>query len=138
MNFILKEITLLGLFVFFLIFLTNTNISFSENAGIYIDDDFYEKSDIISIWGSTLDAPQNLVFISIVDPDGNTIWIEKISVDEEGDFSTLVIAGAHGWIKSGVYELVLESGEINNAVSFFYDSGLCRKSLFYDGGRCRF
>tara|TARA_B110000014_G_scaffold242151_1_gene211526 strand:- start:572 stop:1435 length:864 start_codon:yes stop_codon:yes gene_type:complete len=124
MNFILKEITLLGLFVFFLIFLTNTNISFSENAGIYIDDDFYEKSDIISIWGSTLDAPQNLVFISIVDPDGNTIWIEKISVDEEGDFSTLVIAGAHGWIKSGVYELVLESGEINNAVSFFYDSGL--------------
>ena len=88
MNFILKEITLLGLFVFFLIFLTNTNISFSENAGIYIDDDFYEKSDIISIWGSTLDAPQNLVFISIVDPDGNTIWIEKISVDEEGDFST--------------------------------------------------
>ena len=124
MNFILKEITLLGLFVFFLIFLTNTNISFSENAGIYIDDDFYAKSDIISIWGSTLDAPQNLVFISIVDPDGNTIWIEKISVDEEGDFSTLVIAGAHGWIKSGVYELVLESGEINNAVSFFYDSGL--------------
>ena len=124
MNFILKEITLLGLFVFFLIFLTNTNISFSENAGIYIDDDFYAKSDIISIWGSTLDAPQNLVFISIVDPDGNTVWTEKISVDEEGNFSTLVIAGTHGWIKSGNYELSLESDESNNVVSFFYDSGL--------------
>ena len=124
MNFILKEIGLLGLGVLFLIFLTNANYSFSENAGIYIDDDFYAKSDIISIWGSTIDAPQNLVFISIVDPDGNTVWTEKISVDEEGNFSTLVIAGTHGWIKSGTYELSLESDESNNVVSFFYDSGL--------------
>ena len=124
MNFILKEIGLLGLSALFLIFLTNANYSFSENAGIYIDDDFYAKSDIISIWGSTIDAPQNLVFISIVDPDGNTVWTEKISVDEEGNFSTLVIAGTHGWIKSGNYELSLESDESNNAVSFFYDSGL--------------
>ena len=123
MNFILKEIGLLGL-ALFLIFLTNTNFSFSENVAISIDDDFYAKSDIISIWGSTLDAPQNLVFISIVDPDGNTVWTEKISVDEEGDFSTLVIAGVHGWIKSGIYEISLESGEVINTVSFFYDSGL--------------
>ena len=124
MNFLLKEIGLLGLGVLFLIFLTNANYSFSENAGIYIDDDFYAKSDIISIWGSTINAPQNLVFISIVDPDGNTVWTEKISVDEEGNFSTLVIAGTHGWIKSGIYELSLESDESNNVVSFFYDSGL--------------
>ena len=124
MNFILKEIGLLGLSALFLIFLTNANYSFSENAGIYIDDDFYAKSDIISIWGSTINAPQNLVFISIVDPDGNTVWTEKISVDEEGNFSTLVIAGTHGWIKSGNYELSLESDEPNNVVSFFYDSGL--------------
>ena len=124
MNFILKEIGLLGLSALFLIFLTNANYSFSENAGIYIDDDFYAKSDIISIWGSTINAPQNLVFISIVDPDGNTVWTEKISVDEEGNFSTLVIAGTHGWIKSGIYELSLESDESNNVVSFFYDSGL--------------
>jgi len=124
MNFILKEIGLLGLSALFLIFLTNANYSFSENAGIYIDDDFYAKSDIISIWGSTIDAPQNLVFISIVDPDGNTVWTEKISVDEEGNFSTLVIAGTHGWIKSGNYELSLESDESNNVVYFFYDSGL--------------
>ena len=124
MNFILKEIGLLGLGALSLIFLTNANYSFSENAGIYIDDDFYAKSDIISIWGSTIDAPQNLVFISIVDPDGNTVWTEKISVDEEGNFSTLVIAGTHGWIKSGIYELSLESDESNNVVSFFYDSGL--------------
>ena len=124
MNFILKEIGLLGLSALFLIFLTNANYSFSENAGIYIDDDFYAKSDIISIWGSTIDAPQNLVFISIVDPDGNTVWTEKISVDEEGNFSTLVIAGTHGWMKSGIYELSLESDEPNNVVSFFYDSGL--------------
>ena len=124
MNFVLKEIGLLGLSALFLIFLTNANYSFSENAGIYIDDDFYAKSDIISIWGSTINAPQNLVFISIVDPDGNTVWTEKISVDEEGNFSTLVIAGTHGWIKSGIYELSLESDESNNVVSFFYDSGL--------------
>jgi len=124
MNFTLKEIGLLGLGVLFLMFLTNVNYSFSEDAGIYIDGDFFAKSDIISIWGSTIDAPQNLVFISIVDPDGNTVWTEKVSVDEEGNFSTLVIAGTHGWVKSGIYELSLESDESNNVVSFFYDSGL--------------
>jgi len=124
MNFTLKEIGLLGLGVLFLMFLTNVNYSFSEDAGIYIDGDFFAKSDIISIWGSTIDAPQNLVFISIVDPDGNTVWTEKVSVDDEGNFSTLVIAGTHGWVKSGIYELSLESDESNNVVSFFYDSGL--------------
>ena len=119
----MKEIGLMGLAVF-LIILSSTNFSFSENNAIYIDDEFYAKSDIISIWGTALNVSQDLVFISIVDPDGNIVWTEKVSVDEDNIFSTLVIAGTHGWIKSGNYEVLLESGEVISSISFFYDSGL--------------
>ncbi len=119
----MKEICLIGLTVF-LIILTTVNFSFSENNDIYIDDDFYAKSDIISIWGTALNTSQNLVFISIVDPRGNIVWTEKVSVDQEHNFSTLVIAGTHGWTDSGNYDVLLESGEVISSTSFFYDSGL--------------
>ncbi len=119
----MKEICLIGLTVF-LIILTTVNFSFSENNDIYIDDDFYAKSDIISIWGTALNASQNLVFISIVDPGGNIVWTEKVSVDQEHNFSTLVIAGTHSWTDSGNYNVLLESGEVISSTSFFYESGL--------------
>ena len=44
-------------------------------------------------------------------------------VDEEGNFSTLVIAGMNGWLTSGTYEILLESGEVIDIATFFYDSG---------------
>ena len=97
--------------------------SFAENSTINIDNTFYEKSDIISIWGTAPLNFQNSVFITIKDSIGNTVWTEKLTLDEKGEFSTLVIAGISNWSISGNYDVVLESGDIVESKTFFYDSG---------------
>ena len=118
----MKEITLLGFLILILI-LPSVNLSFSEETKIFIDNNFYKKTDIISIWGSAPDSPQNLVFVTIKDSDNETMWTEKITVDNKGNFSTLIIAGINDWPNSGTYEIVLESGSIIDSKNFFYDSG---------------
>ena len=112
----------LAVILFSCVFLLVGN-SFAENSSINIDNTFYEKSDIISIWGTAPLNPQNSVFISIKDSNGNTVWTEKLSLDEKGEFSTLVIAGISNWEVSGNYDVVLESGKIVETKEFFYDSG---------------
>ena len=97
--------------------------SFAENSTINIDNTFYEKSDIISIWGTAPSNSQNSVFITIKDSSGDNVWTEKLTLDEKGEFSTLVIAGISNWATSGNYEVVLESGQTIETKTFFYDSG---------------
>ena len=97
--------------------------SFGENSTINIDNTFYEKSDIISIWGTAPPSSQNSVFITIKDSSGNSVWTEKLVLDEKGEFSTLVIAGISNWTTSGNYEVILESGQTIETKTFFYDSG---------------
>ena len=118
----MKEIHLVS-FVFLILIFSGTSLAFSENMSINIDNSFYKKSDIISVWGLAPGVSQNLVFITIKDPSGEIVWTEKILVDEEGNFSTLVIAGMNGWLTSGTYEILLESGEVIDIATFFYDSG---------------
>ena len=96
--------------------------SFAENSTINIDNTFYEKSDIISIWG-TAPPTHNSVFITIKDSSGDNVWTEKLTLDEKGEFSTLVIAGISNWTTSGNYEVILESGQTIETKTFFYDSG---------------
>ena len=97
--------------------------SFAENSTINIDNTFYEKSDIISIWGTAPSNSQNSVFITIKDSSGDNVWTEKLTLDEKGEFSTLVIAGISNWTTSGNYEVILESGQTIETKTFFYDSG---------------
>ena len=97
--------------------------SFAENSTINIDNTFYEKSDIISIWGTIPPNSQNSVFITIKDSSGDNVWTEKLTLDEKGEFSTLVIAGISNWTTSGNYEVILESGQTIETKTFFYDSG---------------
>jgi len=97
--------------------------SFGENPSIDIDNTFYEKSDIISIWGTAPPNSQNSIFVTIKDSTGYVVWTEKLSLDEKGEFSTLVIAGISDWTLSGNYQVVLEAGEIISTKTFFYDSG---------------
>ena len=118
----MKEIHLVS-FVFLILIFSGTSLAFSENMSINIDNSFYKKSDIISVWGLAPGVSQNLVFITIKDPSGEIVWTEKILVDEEGNFSTLVIAGMNGWLTSGTYEILLDSGEVIDIATFFYDSG---------------
>tara|TARA_B100000029_G_scaffold116791_2_gene109710 strand:+ start:5181 stop:6032 length:852 start_codon:yes stop_codon:yes gene_type:complete len=119
----LERISICGGILCFLI-LPFAGVSYSEDANINIDQSLYKKSDIISIWGFVPNSPQNLVFVTIKDSNENIVWTEKINVDENGNFTTLIIAGTHGWMSSGTYEILLESGEIIDSVSFFYDSGI--------------
>ena len=94
--------------------------AFAGELTLNLDKTVYEKSDFISVWGST---GMNSVFISVKDPDGNNVWNERLNPDEENKFSTLIIAGIGGWMKSGNYSLVAESGDSILSVKFFYDSG---------------
>ncbi len=98
--------------------------SFADNYSINVDSTFYEKADIISIWGSAPPNPQNTAFVSIKDPNDKTVWTEKLSLDEKGEFSTLVIAGISNWEVTGNYKIVLESDQSIESKEFFYDSGL--------------
>ena len=114
-------------FLMFFLILTCLTISLEkihgEDSSINIDSTFYEKSDIISIWGTAPPNPQNSVFVTIKDSTGNTVWTEKLILDEKNEFSTLVIAGISNWAESGNYNIVLESGGIVESKTFFYDSG---------------
>ena len=112
--------------VIFLILIFSTSTigqSLAENYDINLDTTFYEKSDIISIWGNEEPNSQSTVFVSIKDDGGNIVWTERLSLDEDGQFSTLVIAGISGWASSGNYQVILESGQVIKTKSFFYDAG---------------
>ena len=114
---------LLAVFLCLLFSIIVIENSFAENSTINIDNTFYEKSDIISIWGTAPSNSQNSVFITIKDSSGDNVWTEKLTLDEKGEFSTLVIAGISNWATSGNYEVVLESGQTIETKTFFYDSG---------------
>jgi len=110
-------------FIFSMFSITVIGNSYAQISSINLDNTFYEKSDIISIWGTSPPNPQNSVFITIKDSNGNTVWTEKLSLDEKNEFTTLVIAGISNWSISGNYNVILESGQITETKTFFYDSG---------------
>ena len=113
----------LAVFLFLTLSITIIGNSTAQNSSINTDNTFYEKSDIISIWGTAPSNPQNSVFVTIKDSTGNIVWTEKLLLDEKGEFSTLVIAGISNWLVSGNYDVVLEAGETIETKTFFYDSG---------------
>ena len=105
--------------IIFLLILPMTN-AFAAELTLNIDKTIYEKSDFISVWGSS-----NLesIFISVKDSDGNNVWNESLKSDDDNKFSTLIIAGIGGWQKSGNYLVIAESGDNVVNTKFFYDSG---------------
>ena len=103
-----------------LILILPISSSFGDELTLNIDKALYEKSDFISVWGSTA---FDSVFISIKDPDGKNVWNERLNPDDENKFSTLIIAGIGGWQKSGNYLVVAESADFTSSTKFFYDSG---------------
>ena len=105
--------------LFLLLIFPITNV-FADELTLNIDKAIYEKSDFISVWGSSnLDS----VFISVKDPDGNNVWNERLKPDDENKFSTLIIAGIGIWQTSGNYLVIAESGDNMANAKFFYDSG---------------
>ena len=86
---------------------------------VNIDQTTYQRADIISISGDTITYTDS-VELSIENANGVKIWNENINPKNDGQFSTLVIAGGGGWENNGVYTLTAEqaNGETTTEIEF--------------------
>jgi len=71
---------------------------------VNIDQTTYQRADIISISGDTNSYTKS-VELSIENTNGVKIWNEVVNPKNDGQFSTLIIAGGGGWENNGVYTL---------------------------------
>ena len=86
---------------------------------VNVDQATYQRADIISISGDTITYTDS-VELSIENANGVKIWNENINPKNDGQFSTLVIAGGGGWENNGVYTLTAEqaNGETTTEIEF--------------------
>jgi len=81
-----------------------SNSILSQPLLVNVDKITYQRADIISITGDALSNAES-VQLSIENTSGVKIWNEIINPKNNGEFSTLVIAGGGGWENDGVYTL---------------------------------
>ena len=82
-----------------------------------IDQTTYQRADIISISGDTNSYTKS-VELSIENTNGVKIWKETINPKNDGQFSTLIIAGGGGWENNGVYTLKAVQDDLANEIEF--------------------
>ena len=86
-----------------------------------IDQTTYQRADIISISGDTNSYTKS-VELSIENTDGVKIWKENINPKNDGQFSTLVIAGGGGWENDGIYILKVVQNDLASETEFKFFS----------------
>lgn len=91
----------------------------TENKNIVIDQDSYVRGDIISISGTTSTA--TTVTLTISNANNQQIWSETISTKQNGEFSTLVIAGGTGWEQAGKYTLSSTHNGVTDQTNFDFN-----------------
>ena len=84
---------------------------------INTDQTTYQRSDIISISGDTNSYTKS-VELSIENTNGVKIWKETINPKNDGQFSTLIIAGGGGWENNGVYTLKAVQDDSASEIEF--------------------
>jgi len=84
---------------------------------VNIDQTTYQRADIISISGDTISNTDS-VELSIENTNGVKIWKEIINPKNDGQFSTLIIAGGGGWENNGVYTLKAVQDNLANEIEF--------------------
>ena len=82
------------------------------------DKSSYGTSDIISISGKLSSSSTGVTKLFIENAESEIIWREDLNLKNNGEFSTLLIAGGAGWEKSGKYFLSVEHSEFSNTISF--------------------
>ena len=93
---------------------SNTSSEFSLET----DELSYETEDIISISGQISSSSSGIVRLSIENENSKLVWAENLNIKNDGNFSTLLIAGGTGWENSGKYTLNAEHEELTNQISF--------------------
>ncbi|MCV0431041.1 hypothetical protein [Nitrosopumilus sp.] len=76
----------------------------------------YKNKDLISISG--ISDISGTVNISIKNQNNELVWTEEISLKNNGQFSTLAIAGGSGWEKSGTYTIIVDNGKETKSNTF--------------------
>ena len=84
---------------------------------VNVDQTTYKIADIISITGDVVSYAES-VELSIENSNGIKIWNENINPKNNGQFSTLVIAGGGGWENDGVYTLKVVQDDLTNQIEF--------------------
>ena len=96
----------------------STVSSISEPLLVNVDQSVYQRADIISISGNSKSASTQSVELSIENTDGVKIWKENINPKNDGQFSTLVIAGGGGWENDGTYILKATHSNLASEIEF--------------------
>ena len=92
------------------------NISFS--LSIQTDLGSYSKKDLISISG--VSTSTGVVNLSIKNQNNELVWAEQVSIKNDGQFSTLAIAGGSGWEKSGTYTIIVDDSKETKSATFSF------------------
>ena len=100
-----------------------TNIGTSSNdiqisLSIQTDLESYDKKDLISISG--VSDSIGTVNLSIENQNNKLVWTEQISLKNNGQFSTLTIAGGDGWEISGTYTIKVDNGKETKSDTFSF------------------
>ena len=96
----------------------STLSSISEPLLVNVDQTTYQRADIISISGNSKSASTQSVELSIENTNGVKIWKENINPKNDGQFSTLVIAGGGGWENDGTYILKATHSNLASEIEF--------------------
>ena len=89
-----------------------------QEFSLETDESSYETADIISISGQISSSSSGTVRLSIENENSKVVWAENLNIKNDGNFSTLLIAGGIGWENSGKYTLNAEHEELSNQISF--------------------
>ena len=84
---------------------------------VNVDQTTYQRADIISISGDANSYTKS-VELSIENTNGVKIWKEVINPKNDGQFSTLIIAGGGGWENNGVYTLKAVQDDLASEIEF--------------------
>ena len=95
----------------------STVSSITKPLLVNVDQTTYQRADIISISGDTNSYTKS-VELSIENTDGVKIWKENINPKNDGQFSTLVIAGGGGWENDGTYILKATHSNLASEIEF--------------------
>jgi len=94
------------------------NNSVPVSLSVQTDLSSYSKKDLISISG--ISNTTGTVNLSIVNQNNKLVWTEQVYLKNNGNYSTLAIAGGSGWESSGTYTVKVDNGVETKSNTFSF------------------